>query len=79
MIKFIELVVDKVFSGITLILLFAAAFLYFIFIFSIAEQDRIDRAEIQQVTEACYAQGMVVVRTDAGEHCADPRTLVKAK
>lgn len=57
--------------------LFAAAFLFLIF--SIAEQEKSGREKTQQLTEACYAQGMVVVRTDAGERCADPRSLVKVK
>jgi hypothetical protein len=37
------------------------------------------RAETQRLTEACYSQGQVLVNTDAGQRCADPRTLVKVK
>lgn len=37
-----------------------------------AEQKRI-------ATEACYAQGMVLVQSDAGERCAAPQSLVKVK
>lgn len=75
--KFLEFVVDKVFSGVTLLLILAGAFLFFIS--NIAEQGEIARKETQQITEACYAQGMVLVNTDAGQRCADPRTLVKVK
>jgi energy-converting hydrogenase Eha subunit H len=51
----------------------------FIFLFMVFDAENETRAETQRLTEACYAQGMVVVRTDAGERCADPRTLVKVK
>lgn len=30
-------------------------------------------------TELCYTQGMVLVETDAGPRCADPRGLLKLK
>jgi hypothetical protein len=75
--KFLEFVVDKVFSAGTFLLILAGAFLFFIS--SIAEQGEIARKNTQKITEACYSQGMVVVDTDAGERCADPRTLVKVK
>jgi hypothetical protein len=75
--KFLEFVVDKVFSGFTLALILAGAFLFFAF--NIAEQSEIARKETQQITEACYSQGMVLIDTDAGQRCADPRTLVKVK
>jgi hypothetical protein len=75
--KFLEFVVDKVFSGFTLMLIFGSAFIFLIF--SIAESQEVAREKTQKITEACYAQGMVLVRTDAGERCADPRTLVKVK
>lgn len=77
MAKFLKDLLDLVFSVSTVLFLFTAAFLYFIF--SIAQQEKSARADTQQLTEACYAQGMVVVRTDAGERCADPRSLVKVK
>jgi len=75
--KFLEFVVDKVFSAGTLLLILAGAFLFFIS--RIAEQGEIARKETQRVIEACYSQGMVSVETDAGQRCADPRTLVKVK
>jgi hypothetical protein len=75
--KFLKDLFDKVFSVPMVLFLFAASFLCFIF--SIAEQGEVAREKTQQLTEACYAQGMVVVKTDAGQRCADPRSLVKVK
>jgi hypothetical protein len=79
--KFLEFVVDKVLSGFTLMLIFGGIFIYTIF--NIIESQHADlqaRLEnTQKITEACYSQGMVVVDTDAGQRCADPRTLVKVK
>jgi hypothetical protein len=75
--KFLKFVVDKVFSGFTLMLIFGSAFMFLIF--SIVESQEVARENTQKITEACYSQGMVVVDTDAGERCADPRTLVKVK
>jgi hypothetical protein len=37
------------------------------------------REQTQLRTEACYAQGMVLVRSDAGERCVLPQSLVKVK
>jgi len=37
------------------------------------------RENTRKMTEACYSQGMVLVETDAGQRCVDPRTLVKVK
>jgi len=75
--KFLEFVVDKVFSAGTFLLIFTSAFIFLIF--SIAEAEEVARKNTQKITEACYSQGMVVVDTDAGQRCADPRTLVKVK
>lgn len=36
-------------------------------------------AETKQITKICYSRGQVVVRTDLGQRCADPRTLVEPK
>jgi hypothetical protein len=75
--KFLEFVVDKVFSGFTLFLIFTGAFIFLIF--SIAEQGEINRKETQRITEACYSQGMVLVQSDAGQRCVLPQSLVKVK
>jgi hypothetical protein len=38
------------------------------------------RKELTQLrTEACYAQGMVLVVSDAGQRCVAPANLVKVK
>lgn len=75
--KFFEFVVDKVFSFGTFCILFGGAFIFLIF--SITEQEEINRKETRRITEACYAQGMVLVQTDAGQRCVDPKSLVKVK
>jgi hypothetical protein len=79
--KFLEFVVDKVFSVGTFLLILAGIFLYtLVNLANEQEADRrADRENTLKITEACYSQGMVVVHTDAGERCADPRTLVKVK
>jgi len=39
-----------------------------------------EQAELTQLrVEACYAQGMVLVRTDAGQRCVLPQSLVKVQ
>lgn len=75
--RFLEFVVDKVFSFGTFCILGTAGFIFLMF--NIVDSD-IKRQEATRVaTEACYSQGMVLVRTDAGERCVDPRTLVKVR
>jgi hypothetical protein len=37
------------------------------------------REQTQLQTEACYAQGMVLIQSDAGQRCVDPKSLVKVK
>ena len=73
--KFLEFIMDVVFSAATLLLIFFSLFVYVMF--SVAEAQELARKNTQKITEACYSQGMVVVRTDVGSRCADPRTLVK--
>jgi len=36
-------------------------------------------AQTQLQVEACYAQGMVLVLSDAGQRCVLPQSLVKVK
>jgi hypothetical protein len=73
--KFLEFVVDKVFSLGTVFILLGCALIFLSI--SVAEAQEVARKNTQKITEACYAHGMVVVRTDVGSRCADPRTLVK--
>lgn len=48
-------------------------------IITVAQADAERAEETQRLTEACYSRGMVLVDTDAGQRCVDPRTLVKVK
>ncbi len=75
--EFFKSLADYVFSFGTFCLLFGGAFIFLIF--SITEQEEINRKETRRITEACYAQGMVLVQSDAGERCAAPQSLVKVK
>jgi hypothetical protein len=75
--KFLEGFVDVVFSTATLFLILFSAVIYVMF--SVAEAQEVARKNTQKITEACYNRGMVVVRTDVGSRCADPRTLVRVK
>ena len=75
--KFLKFVADYVFSFGTFCVLFAASFIFLIL--TISEQSEVARKETQRITEACYAQGMVLVDTDAGQRCVLPQSLVKVK
>lgn len=33
----------------------------------------------RKINALCYSQGMVVVNTDAGKYCADPRAMIQIK
>jgi hypothetical protein len=44
----------------------------------VAAEDKA-REQTQKITEACYAQGMVLVHSDAGQRCVLPQSLVKVK
>ncbi len=73
----IEIIFNYVFSFWTFILLMG--FLFGWTIIGITDQERANRKQTLALTEACYAQGMVLVHTDAGQRCADPKSLVKVK
>ena len=75
--KFLEFVVDYVFSFGTLCLLLAGGFIWVMT--GVFEQDKIDRENYKLAVEACYSQGMVLVDTDAGRRCVSPQSLVKVK
>jgi hypothetical protein len=75
--EFFKSLADYVFSYWTFILL--VGFLFGWVLISIADQERANRKQTLELTEACYAQGMVLVRTDAGQRCVDPKSLVKVK
>jgi hypothetical protein len=75
--NFLKSVADYVFSYWTFILL--VGFLFGWVLISINDQERANRKQTLALTEACYAQGMVLVRTDAGQRCVLPQSLVKIK
>lgn len=68
---------DFVFRFETFMFLIVVGFVYSLIAVLRADSERVEQT--QQLTEACYSQGMVLVDTDAGQRCADPRTLVKVK
>jgi len=73
--KFLEFIVDNV--GTFLFMAFAGVFIWLMF--SMVESSNQARENTRRLTEACYSQGLVLVSTDAGQRCVDPRTLVKVK
>jgi hypothetical protein len=75
--EFFKSLADYVFSYWTFILL--VGFLFGWVLISINDQERANRKQTLALTEACYAQGMVLVRTDAGQRCVLPQSLVKVK
>ena len=68
---------DYVFSFGMFMFLVCAGFVYVMLTVADAESQR--REATRVATEICYSQGLVLVSTDAGPRCADPRTLVKVK
>ena len=68
---------DYVFSFGMFMFLVCVGFIFVMTTVLTAENERNERT--RQRTEVCYSLGLVLVSTDAGERCADPRTLVKIK
>lgn len=75
--EFFKTLADYVFSFGMFMFLFAVGVVFLLS--GIIAAGREAREQRHLVTEACYAQGMVVVQTDAGQRCADPKSLVKVK
>ena len=75
--EFVKSLADYVFSFGTFCGLLAAAFIFLLL--NINEHEDATRKQTQLRVEACYAQGMVLVRTDAGQRCVLPQSLVKVK
>lgn len=73
--KFLEFMVDNI--GAFILFVFAGMFIWSIR--ELVEADKKTREDTRRLTEACYSQGMVPVYSDAGQRCADPRSIVKAK
>ena len=68
---------DYVFSFGMFMFLLCAGFA--VIMVALSNESTRTRELTQQRTAACYSQGLVLVSTDAGPRCADPRTLVKVK
>ena len=51
--------------------------IFLLYTTSVAEYERREQNRLR--TEACYERAMVLVNTDAGQRCVDPRSLVKVK
>ena len=75
--KTIKTIFDYIFSFWTFAFLVVAGFAYVLT--TVAENESTDREARRVATELCYNQGMVVVQTDAGPRCADPKGLLKLK
>jgi hypothetical protein len=78
--KFFDLmdpVFEFIFSFNMVLVLICAGFIFTMY--TVIDVSNQSQAETQRLTEACYSQGMVLVQTDAGQLCADPRSLVKVK
>lgn len=75
--KFFETLFGFVFHP---IMFFIYLFAGFGFLIYMADQsDKATRELERKTVEQCYSKGLVLVQTDAGKRCADPRTLVKVK
>ena len=75
--RFLEFVVDYVFSPFTLVIIIACGLVYGVF--KLSEVSSARREEHQAKVEYCYSQNMVLVHTDAGERCVEPSSLVRVK
>lgn len=73
--KFLEFIVDNAINVImiTMLALFVWSAVMLI------ESGQKTAETVRKLTDVCYSQGMVLVTTDAGARCADPRTLVTVK
>ena len=75
--EFFKSLADYVFSFGMFMFLFVVGVVLLLSGIVAAENEQ--REQTQLRTEACYAQGMVLVRSDAGERCVLPQSLVKVK
>ena len=75
--NFLKSVADVVFSFGMFMFLFITGCIFLMV--SIINVDERNREATRIATEACYSQGMVLVQSDAGQRCVDPKSLVKVK
>lgn len=73
----VKSVVDGIFSFYTI--WFGLVILFILLIINVAEKENADDEQKRVATEVCYNQGLILVDTDAGKYCVDPKSLVKVK
>lgn len=73
----VKSIFDGIFSFWTFMLVMTVLFIW-IGVQATENDDKI-KEQTRIATEACYAQGMVLVQSDAGPRCASPQSLVKVK
>ena len=73
----VKSIVDGIFNFWTFMLVMTVLFIW-IGVQATENDDKI-KEQTRIATEACYAQGMVLVQSDAGPRCASPQSLVKVK
>lgn len=75
--EFFKSLADYVFSFGMFMFLFVTGFILLISAIAIKSEEQ--RKQTQLRVEACYGQNMVLVSTDAGQRCVEPKSLVKVK
>jgi hypothetical protein len=75
--NFFKSVADCVFSFGMFMFLFITGVLLLLGGFVIKTEELEKQTQLR--VEACYAQGMVLVHSDAGQRCVLPQSLVKVK
>jgi hypothetical protein len=75
--EFFKSLADYVFSFGMFMFLFVVGVVFLVSNIAIASAEQAEQTQLR--IEACYAQGMVLVRTDAGQRCVLPQSLVKVK
>lgn len=72
-----KFLIDAIFNFWTFMLVMTVSFIWIAV--ESSENDAKIKEQTRIATEACYAQGMVLVQSDAGPRCASPQSLVKVK
>jgi hypothetical protein len=75
--EFFKSLADYVFSFGMFMFLFCTGVLFLLSAIMIKTEEQ--REQTQLRVEACYGQNMVLVSTDAGQRCVEPKSLVKVK
>ena len=75
--EFFKSLAKYVFSFGMFMFLFVTGFILLISAIAIKSEEQ--RKQTQLRVEACYGQNMVLVSTDAGQRCVEPKSLVKVK